>query len=123
MTEPIAAGDLAEQAAEAIRGLNYATHSADGAPSLEYPGDLYAVVGSLAVMAARLPQLLQQTSGWLEHRVHGIEVHGGMFDGDPVAAVATAQAVLADAQTAARALARHLQDTCNVLATLAAADG
>lgn len=119
MTEFTTAAETAEQAAEAIRTLNHSTHPSDGAPGLKYPSDVYAMLGELASMAHRLPQLLDQSSGWLEHHVREIEVHGGMFDGDPVAAVATAQAVLADAVTAAQALARHLDDAHNVLAALA----
>lgn len=116
------AGDLADQAAEAIRALNEGTHPAEGAPAIEVPNDLAALFGGLALMAGRLPQLLAQSGGWLEHHIHQLDAHGGMFDGDPVAAVATAQAVLADATTAALALARHLRDVQNVLAALAQAD-
>ena len=120
MTEPTTVAETAEQAAQAVRRLNHATHpGSGGAPLVKYPSDLYAIFGSLASMAHMLPQLLDQSGGWLEHHVHEIEVHGGMFDGDPVAAVATAQAVLADAKAAAQVLARHLDDVQNVLARLA----
>ena len=55
-------GELADQAAEAIRALNHVTPEA-----LDYPGDLYEVIASLKLMAQRLPQLFGQMSAWLEH--------------------------------------------------------
>jgi hypothetical protein len=55
----------AELAAEAIRFLNYATgpHASGG---LTYPATVYSVTASLAVAAARLPQLCDQLTRWLD---------------------------------------------------------
>lgn len=119
MTEPITVGEIAEQAAEAIKALIHAASPGGSAPDIEHPSDWYEAFGGLTLMAERLPQLLGLAAGWLENRVHGLEVHGGMFDGDPVAAVATVQAVLADARSTAQALAQDLNNVHNVLATLA----
>jgi hypothetical protein len=49
--------ELAEQAAQAIRALNHLTRN----PSvLTDPTDTYLMIGALAIMARRLPQLLGQ---------------------------------------------------------------
>src|SRR4051794_31066503 len=64
--EPPPAGscpaDYAAAAAEAVRGLNHVTI---GGAGYEVPSDVYRLLGSLATMLARLPQVLGQASGWL----------------------------------------------------------
>lgn len=57
------AGELAEQAAELVRALNHATRSEAG--ELEYPSDVYKIVGSLQTLAERLPQLFGQLAAFL----------------------------------------------------------
>jgi hypothetical protein len=56
-----------EEAAEAIRALNYAT--LPGAGELMFPADAYETAGVLAVLAARLPQALAQLSAFLQEQV------------------------------------------------------
>ncbi|HUY52876.1 MAG TPA: hypothetical protein VMV92_45450 [Streptosporangiaceae bacterium] len=52
---------LARIAAEAVRGLNWATRHDAG---LGQPATAYEVIGALALAASRLPQLLTQITGW-----------------------------------------------------------
>jgi hypothetical protein len=65
MTATQSAAQAADQAAEAIRALNYATLPHEGAPGLEYPGDAYMVIASLKTAVERMPQLFAQLTGWL----------------------------------------------------------
>ena len=67
-TEDIALGDLADQAAHAIRLLNHRTRLGIGGPV--DPADAAEIIAALATMTARLPQLLGQLAGWLEHEHH-----------------------------------------------------
>ena len=59
------ASEAAQGAADAIRALNYATLPHEGYPGLEYPSDVYDVIGSLKTALQRMPQALQQSSLWL----------------------------------------------------------
>ena len=59
------ASEAAQEAADAIRALNYATLPHEGAPGLEFPSDVYDVIGSLKNALQRMPQALQQCSLWL----------------------------------------------------------
>ncbi|WP_395729715.1 hypothetical protein [Nakamurella sp.] len=53
---------LAERAAEAVRELNHRTRD----PGVfTGPAQLYRLIGELALVAARLPQLLDQLDHWL----------------------------------------------------------
>lgn len=61
--DPDRTRQLADVAAESIRALNYATRGDDG---LHYPGDAYALIGTLGTLAERLPQLCEQISAYLE---------------------------------------------------------
>ena len=54
--------ELAERAAEAIRGLNHRTRGPD---ALAGPAELYRLVAELVVLAGGLPQLLGQLDRWL----------------------------------------------------------
>lgn len=60
--DPKRTQQLADVAAEAIRTLNYATRSKDG---LRDPGDAYELLGTLAQLAERLPQLCGQIRDYL----------------------------------------------------------
>jgi hypothetical protein len=55
---------LADTAADAVRGLNHATlvRQADW----EYPGDVYSVVANLSQMAMTLPQAIDQVQSLVE---------------------------------------------------------
>jgi hypothetical protein len=79
---------LADCAAEAIRGLIYATMPGDD--NLDYPSDLAAVIGGLELLAGRLPQTCRQLAGWLT----GKNV-AGRVRADDTSAGATAEAVTA----------------------------
>jgi len=115
MSRQEAAG-LADQAAEAIRQLNYDV----AAP--RYPADVYAVLGSLAVLSERLPQALRQLGRFLGDEVeHGrvTAVEGQPFAGDPVAAVASATQWLWRASHAAVSLRDALASAQQATAGLA----
>ena len=83
---------LALAASETIRTLNHATMPANGCPGLAYPSDAYTVVGALAELAGRLPQLLEQTSVFLQRQLQFdlIDVDEGAYKGDPLGAIGTA---------------------------------
>ena len=55
---------LAGYAAEALRDLNHLTHGRD---AFADPAELSRLLAELAVMASRLPQLLDQLRSWLHH--------------------------------------------------------
>ena len=55
---------VADTLAECVRVLNYA--SLGDAPGLEYPGDVYSLLGALYTATQRLPQLLVQLAGFLD---------------------------------------------------------
>ncbi len=83
------ANEHADDAAEAIRGINHLTFDAG---SLRYPSDVYRILGSLDSVVSRLPQALEQIDRllqrWLE--AEEISIDQGEFVGDPPAAVAAA---------------------------------
>lgn len=55
--------ELGEAVAEAVRCLNYATRT--GSTGLEYPGDVYSLLGALYTGTERLPQLIGQLVAFL----------------------------------------------------------
>jgi hypothetical protein len=55
---------LGDALAEVTRVLNYATTGSAG--GLEYPADVYGLLGALSAAASRLPQLLGQLAAWLQ---------------------------------------------------------
>ena len=61
-------GQLAEQAAHAIRLLNHRTRPNTG--GLADPLDTAEIIAALASTASMLPQLLGQLARWLEHQHH-----------------------------------------------------
>lgn len=113
----------AARAAEAILFLNYATgsHIAQG---LRYPSDVDTVVQELAILAQRLPQLLDQLGGWtaMEQDAGRLAVTHGPHQGDPDEAVTQLMAWLDMALTGARGLYRALDQGHQVTATLASHD-
>jgi hypothetical protein len=112
MTEPKTPAALADQAAESIRSLNYATLSKrDG---WEYPADAYDVVGDLARLVAMLPQAIEQTGKFFDDLM--ANGHVGI-DGDGRERGTTApmiQAELAGALGNAAELARHVYEELNI---------
>ena len=65
-TEHLSAGQLAEQAAHAIRELIHRTHPTGD--DLVYPADTATIIATLAHMTGMLPQLLAQLTRWLTHQ-------------------------------------------------------
>ena len=100
---------IAGNAAAALRALASATHPADRWPGLRDPADVASVLAELALGADALEQTVGQLTGWLEHQLQDGRLDvpddaGGMFAGDPLAAVATAGTALDEACAAAHAL-------------------
>ena len=112
------AADHAATAAEAVRALNHLTL---GRRALAEPAELDQLVAELAIMAARLPQLLRQLRGWLE-----AEQHTGRLRSDdtthPARIVDRAAAELTNAGHAAHDLGRALDNAHQHLAHLAATE-
>lgn len=81
------AADCADTAAEAIRALNHAT--LPGAGTLTAPSDVYDVVGALATLTGRLPQVLSQLQTFLarEHAAGRVRIVDGQHTSDPAAAL------------------------------------
>jgi hypothetical protein len=111
---------LAEQAAEAVRALNYAT--LPGAGGLVFPADAYETAGMLAVLAGRLPQALAQLSAFLQDQVNAgrVVIVAGQHAGDPAAAISAARCRLGAAAAAAGQL-QHALDAAQQALTWAAA--
>ena len=111
--------------AEAVRVLNHHTLNHRG-PGLEYPSDVYRVLGELADGAHRLPQLLQQLDRFLaaEHEDGRVgEDADGRHGGDADLAVTDASDRIHGAKAAAAALAQALQDAYAATARLHQIDG
>lgn len=96
--------DALDSAAEAIRTANHLTQPVNGAPGLEYPGDVYSAIGNLAILAQRMPQLLRQLSLWLGEQ-HAAGKVGHDARKDPGPCVAGVRSLLDDAETFAEELA------------------
>jgi hypothetical protein len=106
--------DLADRAAEAIRQLNYA------AP--RYPVDVYDVLGSLTVLAERLPQAFGQYARFLVaelERGRIVAEEGQPFAGAPAVAVMDAAHWLEQASRAAGQMRDALSNAQQATAGLA----
>ena len=103
---------LACTAAEAIRGLNWATGCDAG---LGQPAVAYDILGALALAASRLPQLLTQVAGYLD-RALAADRLGHDLGEDPSLAVDAAAVFLDDARGSAAALASDLDGAQQQLA-------
>jgi hypothetical protein len=122
---PAATRSIADQASDAVRALNHATHPADGFPGLELPADAYYLLGHLHQVATRLPQLLMQISAFLQVQLQHdvIVVDDGKFAGDPLGAVGTASHALDEcARRAARTLAAAIDTARQAIAFVGSAD-
>lgn len=99
----------AEAAAEAVRALNHATLFAGN--ELTGPADVYDTLGSLAMLAARLPQALSQLQAFLDAETDAgrVQVVDGEHAGDPAAAAATAGHWTDTASAAAQVLQHALE--------------
>lgn len=99
----------AEAAAEAVRSLNHAT--LPGAGELTGPAVVYDTLGSLTILAARLPQALSQLQAFLDSETDAgrVRVVDGEHAGDPAAAAATCGHWTDAARAAAHALQHALE--------------
>ena len=95
---------LARTAAEAIRGLNWATRHQAG---LDQPAVAYDILGALSLAASRLGQLFAQITGYLDRALAAGRL-GHDHGEDPSIAVQAAAIFLGDATASATALASDL---------------
>lgn len=114
-------GQLAEQAASAIRALNHLTRPA--VAELTDPLDAAEVIGSLAQLASMLPQLLDQLARWLQREQHAdrLRVDADAPAPDPAQAVHAAAGALRHAADCARR-AGHALDIAHQHTAYLAAD-
>lgn len=106
MTETRSPAEVAGAIAEDMRALAYLT-GAGGSVELEYPSDLYDVVGGLKEAASRFPQVLGQMARWLaaEQAAGRVAHDSGGASGEYVEAVVDAFGrASTDAETLAEAL-------------------
>lgn len=125
--DELTAGQLGEQAAQAVRALAYLTRPGIGA--LAGPADAAELIAALARISAGLPQLTSQLAGWL----HGEECAGRLRVDDcspptePAEAVTEAVTEVTAARTqaagCAHAAGRALDAAAQTLARLAAPGG
>ena len=105
---------LARTAAEAIRGLNWTTRYDAG---LDQPSAAYDVTAALSLAASRLPQLLTQISGYLDHALAAGKL-GHDLGEDPAWNIHAAGIFLDDARASAAALAGDLDSAWQQLAPI-----
>jgi len=113
---------LADQAAEAIRVLNHATLPRRSL--LEYPSDVYDVLGALSILVERLVQTFGQLTRFLGDELGAgrvIAVEGQPFAGSPAVAVMDAVHWLEQASQAAVELCDALSNAQQATAGLASA--
>jgi hypothetical protein len=108
---------LGEQAAEALRDLNHLTRGRD---AFADPAELSRLLAELAVMASRLPQLLDQLCCWLRHE-HDAAAMRADTNADPAELVCLAAAHLTRASHCAHNLAGTLDNAHQHVAHLATA--
>jgi ABC-type transporter Mla subunit MlaD len=114
MTTHPAPAVLADQAAEAVRGLNHATQHVMG--ELTYPSDAYDVVASLKTLTQRLPQTFAQLGAFMERLGKTGNVTADYGDADEH--VGEARSALASAALIAQTLTEHLDRAHSALAPL-----
>lgn len=116
----LTAGQLGEQAAQAIRTLNHLTRPAIGAPS--DPAETAELIAALAYSSGGLPQLLGQLSRWLvdQQRAGRLRLDTWSEFPDPAAAIDAVTGHLAQAAQCANATGRALDAAHQHLAHLAA---
>lgn len=113
--------EAAQRAAEAVRTLNH--QARPGVAHIDVT-EVYDLLGELALMASRLPQLLSQIETLLDALVEDDQVLivDGPNAGDPVAVAAVAGHWLAAGSEAADRLGHRLDQAHQVLAHAAVAD-
>ena len=95
--------EAAEAFAESVRVMNHATRGA----GLEYPGDVYDLLGSLKTGVQRLPQLFDQLAQFLFAELEAGRVRAA--SGAPGTSVRDAKIALDEATGAANAVLQHLE--------------
>jgi len=105
---------LARTAAEAIRGLNWATRHDAG---LDQPSVAYDVTAALSLAASRLGQLLTQITRYLDGALNAGRL-GHDLGEDPAWNVSAAGTFLGDARASAAALAGDLNQAQQQLALI-----
>jgi hypothetical protein len=95
---------LARAAAEAIRGLNWATRHQAG---LDQPSVAYDILGALSLAASRIGQALAQITRYLDRAAQAGHL-GHDHGDDPAQAVEATAIFLGDATASAAALAGDL---------------
>ena len=105
---------LARTAAEAIRGLNWATRHQAG---LDQPSVAYDVLGALSLAASRVGQALAQIARYLDQALAAGRL-GHDAGEDPSFAVEAAAVFLGDARGSAAALAGDLDAAQQQLAAI-----
>lgn len=105
---------LARAAAEAIRGLNWATRHDAG---LDQPSAAYDVTGALMLAASRLPQLIAQITSYLDQALAAGQF-GHDHGDDPAWNIHAAGIFLGDARASAAALASDLDQAQQQLAVI-----
>lgn len=115
------AEEAAADAAEAIRSLNHVTFMPS---SVEFPSDVYRILGELYTMTQRLPQALQQLASRLdEHRATGrLTLDSAHRHTDPNLAVGSAIAELSTAAEALETVTQSLTAAQNDIANVAMTD-
>jgi hypothetical protein len=117
--------ETADVAAETIRVLNYATLPGRG--GLMEPADVHALLGTLAQLVVRLPQVFTQSASWLAGEQSAGRVQekaDGPFHGDSKKAVTSAVSALDESSRVARRLQQLLREAQNAITGLApAGDG
>jgi hypothetical protein len=111
----------AARAAEVVRALNHQTRP--GTAVLDAT-EVYDLLGELALMASRLPQLLGQIETLIDDLVEDNQVLivDGPNTGDPAAVAAICGHWLAASAGSAHQLAHHVDQAHEVLAHAAATD-
>ena len=112
---------LANAIADAVRTLNHATLNHPG-EALAFPADADAVISALATAMQRVPQLLDQLSGWLteEYRAGRMQITYGPHAGDPGAATLEARIGLSEASAIAGQLHAALKGVGAVTSKISA---
>lgn len=111
----------ARAVAEGIRYLNHCSHPGNDG-GLEYPGDVYDLLGHLYTATGRLPQLLEQVAAFLQGQAEGGRT-GDSNGRDPVNQSLIAGMHLEDAASSAGSLTERLQAAQNAISGLYAKDG
>ena len=116
--DPATVTEYGDALPELVRALNHvvAHHSA-----LDYPSDADRLIRNVSLAVSRLPQLLEQVSGWLEAEQAAGRIR--MASGSPFASASLAAEVarmkLEQAQAYARVLQQALDAATSVTSDMA----